>query len=44
MKVIVTLGIAIYVGEGKCDIYFVNHLLISMLYFVLFYHYQLLPM
>ena len=39
---IVTLGIAIYVGEGKCDIYV--HLLISMLYFVLFYYYQLLPM
>ena len=39
---IVTVGIAIYVGEGKCDIYVL--LLISMLYFVLFYYYQLLPM
>ena len=29
-------------GEGKCDIYV--HLLISMLYFVLFFYYQLLPM
>ena len=39
---IVILGIAIYVGEGKCDIYV--HLLISMLYFALFYYCQLLPM